>query len=392
MNQQHLYLKPTKSALSTSKHPWIFDGALDIQRSGSLPAGIVHLYSADNRFLSVGSYNPQSAIAFRRFSAVEEAIDTDFFIRRFRAAKALRSHLAAADTTGFRWVNSEGDGLPGLTVDGFDGHLVVQVGTPTMHALSSCWLEASAQVFSPKSVTRKDSQSVANRERMTAVQTVVTGEPPALATFHEAGIAFQAAILPGQKTGFFFDQRDHRIQVAGFAKSKRVLDGYAYTGGFGAHALASGAAFVTGVDSSKPACDMMEVNYGLNAPKANCFEVVAEDCVQYLKHTQLSFDIVILDPPALAKKRPHLPQALRLYREIFTSGLCRVAKEGGFLSASSCSAAVDTSALLDILRQSAISANRTAQVIHVGGAGVDHPTSLHHPEGEYLKSVLLRVY
>jgi 23S rRNA (cytosine1962-C5)-methyltransferase len=390
MNPNTLYLKSNKSGLLHSKHPWVFDGAVDKGR-GDPGAGIAHLFTADGRFAAVGSYNPKSAIAFRVFETFPCDIDLNFFIRRFSSARELREAVIGSETDGFRLVNSEGDGLAGLTVDSFAGHLVVQVGTPAMDALTPLWMDALTQALSPKSITRKDSQSTANREHMTSVSAVLYGEPPDTIAIRESGVSFHTAVLPGQKTGFYFDQRDNRVMVAALSKDKRVLDAYAYTGGFGAHALFAGAAFVTGVESSKPACDMAKINYRLSAETESRYEITEEDCVRYLKATDRVFDIAVLDPPALAKRRQHLPQAGRLYREIFESGIRKIVRKGGYLLACSCSAAVDTEAMLDILREAARAANRFMQIIRISGAGPDHPVSVHHPEGEYLKAVLLRV-
>ncbi len=390
MTKSTLYLKKDKSALLHSKHPWVFDGALD-RKKNDAEVGIAELFTTDGRFVAVGSYNPKSAIAFRVFEAKPIDIDRRFFLDRFVTAQKLRETVSAGDTDGFRLVNSEGDALPGLTVDSFAGHLVVQVGTPSMDSLTPVWLEALTEVFHPKSIIRKDSQSVANREHMTSVSAVLFGDPPEVIAIREAGVPLQTAILPGQKTGFFFDQRDNRVAVSKLAKGKRILDAYAYTGGFGSHALSKGAAFVTGVDSSRPACDTAKTNYGLSSDSEGCFEVIEEDCVRFLKATDRVFDIAVLDPPALAKRRQHLPQAGRLYREIFESGIRKIAPEGGFVLACSCSAAVDTPVLLDILREAARSSNRFVQILRVSGAGADHPVSVHHPEGEYLKAVLLRI-
>ena len=391
MSEHILYLKKNKSGLIHSRHPWIFDGALDMKRSGEVPAGVARLVTADGRTAAVGTYNPRSALAFRVLDRTERSVDASFFEERFEAARALRAAVLDDGTTGFRMINSEGDGLPGLIADVFDGHWTVQVGTPAVDALTPLWLGTIEKVFDPKSVTRKDSQSVANREHMTAVSEVLLGEPPEIVRFKEAGIAFEAALLPGQKTGFFFDQRDNRVKAASFSCGLRMFDGYAYTGGFGAHALASGATSVLGVESSKPACEMMLRNYALNADAKECCEVVQGDCVRFLKETDRQFDIVVLDPPALAKRRHHLPQAGKLYRDIFASGMARIAPKGGFLCAYTCSAAVDGGTLLEILRTAATSVSRSTQVLHLGGAGADHPTALHHPEGDYLKSAILRI-
>lgn len=201
MTENILYLRGSKSGLAASKHPWIFDGAIDTKKSGEIDAGVVHLHTNDGRFVGVGTYNPKSAIAFRMLETAPRPIDLDFFLGRLAAAKSLRSSLIDTDTNGFRLVNSEGDGIPGLTLDTYAGHLVVQVGTPAMEALAPVWLEAVKRVFSPASVTRKDSQSVANREHMAGISKVLSGSPPEFIDFREAGIWFQASVLPGQKTG-----------------------------------------------------------------------------------------------------------------------------------------------------------------------------------------------
>lgn len=385
-----LYLKKNKSALCQSRHPWIFNGAVDVQKSGNPSAGLATLLTADGRFAAIGTYNPKSAIAFRMLSKREQEIDGAFFETRFRQADALRRAALPAETDGYRLINSEGDGLPGLTVDGFAGHLAVQVGTPVMAELTSIWLPALLEVYAPLSVFRKDSQSVANREHMTAVTEGVHGDVPETVSFEEGGVRFRAAIQGGQKTGFFFDQRDHRIRIGALAKGRRILDGYAYTGGFGAHALAAGAEFVTGVESSSPACELMAENYELGGPKDR-FEVVSADCARFLKETEQFYDVVILDPPALAKRRQHLKKASRVYQDIFAGGMRRVSPGGGWLLACSCSAQVDRGTLLSILARSAEAASRSVRVLHTGGAGPDHPVSVYHPEGHYLNSVLAYV-
>ena len=226
MSERTLYLKKNKNGLLRSSHPWIFDGAIDGARSGDVPAGVARLLTSDGRFAAVGTYNPRSAMAFRVLDKRDRPIDEAFFTERFEAAKALREAVIDTDTNGFRLVNSEGDGLAGLTVDLFAGHLVVQVGTPAMDALSPLWLGALKRVFEPGSIVRKDSQSVANREHMTALSAVLLGETPPLVQFREDGVSLTASVLAGQKTGYYFDQREHRRRVSRLATGKRLLDGY----------------------------------------------------------------------------------------------------------------------------------------------------------------------
>jgi 23S rRNA (cytosine1962-C5)-methyltransferase len=389
MAYPRLFLKRGKEAVAAKRHPWVFDGALDLGRSRDVPAGPVALCAADGAFVGVGTFNPGSAIAVRLFAHEDVALDGAFFAARLRAAAALRAAMVPADTDAFRLVNSEGDGLPGLVVDCFAGHLVAQVGTPGVAALEPAWLAALIEVRRPASILLKANQSAANREKMTAPSGQRLGETPAAIDVTERGVRLCVDPHRGQKTGFFCDQRDTRALVGSLARGRRVLDGFAYTGAFAAHALAGGAAAVVAVESSKHAAEMIPVNAALAAPGgAGRVSVVAADCGDFLRGTDERFDIVVLDPPALAKKRQDLDKAARLYVDLFANGLRRAA-QGGFLVACSCSAAVDRDALDQILAAAAREAEREARVVHRGGAGADHPVSIFHGEGEYLETAIL---
>jgi 23S rRNA (cytosine1962-C5)-methyltransferase len=384
-----LFLKKGKDAVAAKRHPWVFDGALDVGRSGGAAAGLVELCGADGALVGVGTYNPASAIAVRLFTREPAAIDEAFFADRLRAALALRDAFVPPGTDACRLVNSEGDGLPGLVVDRFAGHLVVQVGTPGIAALQDLWRAALEAVARPASILLRANQSAANRERMTAPSGQLTGLTPATIDIMERGVRLRVDPHGGQKTGFFCDQRDTRALVGALAGGRRVLDGYAYTGAFTAHAIAGGAASVTAVESSQPAADLIAVNADLAAPGgARRVAVVRGDCVDFLRSSREQFDLVVVDPPALAKRRQHVEKAARLYVELFADGL-RLAAPGGFLVACSCSAAVDRELFEQILAAACREAGREARVVHRGGPGADHPTSAFHPEGEYLKTAVL---
>lgn len=386
-----LYLKRGKEAVAAGRHPWVFDGALDPGRAKGVPAGPVELRAADGAFVGVGTYNPGSAIAVRLFSREPVALDRAFFAARLREAEALRRAVVPADTDAYRLVNSEGDGLPGLVIDRFAGHLVAQVGTPGMAALEAEWMAALGEVCAPASVLLRANQSAANRERMTAPSGQRVGETPATIDVKERGVRLRVDPHRGQKTGFFCDQRDTRAAVGALARGRRVLDGFAYTGAFAAHALAGGASSVVAVESSEPAAAAIPVNAALAAGEAaSRVSVVVADCGEYLRAPGEPFDLVIVDPPALAKKRQHAEKAAGLYVDLFANGLRRVTP-GGFLVACSCSAAVDRDLFDRILAASAREAGREARIVHRGGAGADHPVSASHPEGEYLRTAILSV-
>jgi len=384
-----LFLKKGKEAVAASRHPWVFDGALDVGRSGGAPPGPVELCASDGAFVGIGTYNPASAIAVRLFARESAAIDEAFFAQRLRAAAALRESVVSRDTDAYRLVNSEGDGLPGLVVDSFAGHLVAQVGTPGIAALESAWIAALVEIVRPASILLRANQSAANRERMEAPSGQRLGETPPTLDVVEWGVRLRVDPHRGQKTGFFCDQRDTRALVGCLAKGRRVFDGCAYTGAFTAHALAGGASSVVAVESSQPAAALIAVNADLAVPGgAQRVSIANGDCADLLDASDARFDVAVVDPPALAKKRQHVDKAARLYVALFAKALRRVS-QGGFLVACSCSAAVDRELFDQILAAASREAGRETRLVHRGGAGADHPISAFHPEGEYLKTAVL---
>lgn len=384
-----LFLKPGKGRLAASRHPWIFDGAIDVERSEDAAIGPVEVRDAAGELVGIGTYNPSSALAVRLLTRRRRELDESFFAERFSRARELRRRVVPADTDGFRLLNGEGDGLPGLIVDHFAGHLVAQIGTPGIDRLRPVWLPALERELAPRSILLKANQSAANREKMRAPAGQLLGETPDLVAIRERGLDLTAAPGPGQKTGFFCDQRDNRALVAGLARGRRVLDCYAYTGAFAAHALAGGAAAVTCVETSEPALAILARDLeSVGADGAR--RAVRADAVEFLRGCGERFDIAVVDPPALAKRRRHLERASRLYGEIFASAM-RLLEPGGLMLACSCSAAVDRRLFDQILAAAARRAERDARLLRRSGAAADHPISAFHPEGEYLKASLLQV-
>jgi 23S rRNA (cytosine1962-C5)-methyltransferase len=385
-----VHLRPGKERLLAARHPWIFDGAVDRGRTGAVEPGPVRVRAPDGRVLAVGTWNPDSALAVRVFAFEDRPLDETFFAERFAGARALREAAVAPDTDALRLVNAEGDGLPGLVVDGFAGHLAVQVGTPGLWALRDAWLPGLARVFEPLSALLKPNQAAANREHMEAPAGPLFGAPPAEVTVREHGVSFVVPLAAGQKTGFYCDQRENRSLVASLARGARVLDCHAYTGAFGAHCLAAGARAVTAVDTSEEALAVAARNAGL-AGGADRFAAVRKDAGAFLRETDGRFDVVVIDPPALAKQRRHLDAAARMYKDLFLAGLTRIDPAGGFLLCCSCSAAVDRKLFEQIVFAAVKDSGRDATVLRRTGAGPDHPVSVFHPEGEYLKASLLAV-
>jgi 23S rRNA (cytosine1962-C5)-methyltransferase len=385
-----IHLKAGRDQIAKTRHPWVYGGSVDASRSPGVVAGAVEVRDSRGDLVGVGTYSPSSAIAARMFAFEDARLDESFFRSRFGSALALRRAVVPEDTDGYRLLNSEGDGVPGLVVDSFAGHLVVQVGTAGVDALVSSWLPALVAVARPLTVRSRADQTAANREGMEAPRGPLVGEPPPRVTIRESGIAFAVDLEHGQKTGFFFDQRENRRLVASLAGGKIVLDGFSHTGGFACHALRAGAKRVLAVESSPAAADLLRENAG-STERADACQVAIADCFELVRESRETFDVIVLDPPALAKRRQHVERAARAYKDLFMHGLKRVSP-GGFLLACSCSGAVDSRLFDQIVFAAALDARRSVRILARRGAAPDHPVSVYHPEGEYLKALLLAVH
>lgn len=387
MNYQIVYLKKEKSAVAKNRHPWIFDGALDHKRTGKVKAGLVELRDDKDRFIGVGTYNPRSTISVRVFCFENRPLDEAFFKERFTTAAALRKVMVDADTNSYRLFNGEGDGIPGLVIDGFNGHLVTQIGTPGLKDLKNVWLPVLEEVFSPVSLLARSDQGAANREHMDSITGQLLGETPEQVEITENGRRFVVDLRKGQKTGFFFDQRDNRKLTSSLAKDRSVLDAFCYHGAFSVGAIGAGAASVVAVDSSAAAIEHTKRNVSLNFESVP-FEAIEADCNSYLREASEPFDLIILDPPAMAKKKQHVEKASRAYKDLFMQGILKLAPSG-ILLACSCSSAISRQLFDQIIFAAAKDAKREVKVLARRGAGPDHPVSIYHPQGDYLKAVLI---
>ena len=344
-------------------------------------------------FLGRGFYSPGSAIPVRILVRDEATpIDTALFRTKFERALALRKQLglgSSADTTGYRVVHAEGDGVPGLIVDRFGDVLVVQILTLGMKDREAMILEALGAVFEPKAIIDRTPPGAAKAEGFTEGKGVVRGNAPPAITFTERGIAWSLPSDVGQKTGFYFDQRDLRGRVESLSAGKRVLDAYSYIGAFGLAAARGGASEVVCVDESAIA-----VEVGAEQARANGFEKIVSfqrgDARRTMQEAHGSFDITIVDPPRLAPTRGAREQALVMYAKLAELG-CRATKPGGLVVVCSCSAAVDLFALTRALATGAVRANVHATVVERAFQGVDHPVPAAFSEGLYLKAIVARV-
>ena len=370
-------------------HPWVYANAVDRVEGEAEPGCVVSLLDHDGRFIGRGIYNSRSQIPVRLLTRSEEAIDAAFFVRRLRAAQALRVALAlpSAETTAYRLVNSEGDQLPGLVVDVFGDAAAFQISTLGM----SLWREEIAaaieEVLSPKTIYEVAAGSFADVEGFVSETRVVRGESRAQVPCLEDGIRLEAEPLQGQKTGLFLDQRPSRIRVgqivrAAPKKFARVLDCYAYAGGFGLQAARGGAGEITAVDSSARAVARVESHAKANGADIRAVE---SDTFRFLETaTPRAYDLVVVDPPKFARARKDLEAAIKGYERLNALALTACAP-GAVLVTCSCSQNVGMVEFERIVAAGARQANREVRILECHGPGPDHPLPPGFGEGQYLK-------
>jgi 23S rRNA (cytosine1962-C5)-methyltransferase len=321
----------------------------------------------------------------------EEDIDAAFFSRRLAQAAALRERLVSPFTDSYRVVNGEGDLLPGLIVDRYGDFLVCQFFTAGIDALKTPVVDALADAFRPKGIYERSEGGVRDEEELPpSVGVLAGGEPPELMRIEENRLSFLVDVRKGQKTGFFLDQRDNRALLSSLARGTAVLNCFAYTGGFAAYALKGGARRVVSVESSRPALDLARQSIDLNGFSSADYELVRADAFAYLKNSADTFDVIVLDPPSLAPRRGDVDAAAGGYKFLNLHAL-RLLDPGGLLLTFSCSQHVGLDLFQKIVFGAAVDAGRRVQLLRRVGHAPDHPVSLHHPEGEYLKGLLLKV-
>jgi 23S rRNA (cytosine1962-C5)-methyltransferase len=370
-------------------HPWVYANAIDHVDGEAEPGSVVSLVDHDGRFIGRGLYNARSQIPVRLLTWADEPIDAAFFLRRLRAARDLRCALALPnpDTTAYRLVNSEGDGLPGLVVDVFGDAAAMQFTTLGMASWRDEVAVALEDVLAPRTLYEVAASSFAEVEGFAAESRVVRGEARAQVACLEDGIRLEVEPLHGQKTGLFLDQRPSRMRVGQFVRAAperlgRVLDCYAYSGGFSLQAARSGAGEVTAVDSSSRAVARIEAHAQANARRITAVE---SDVFRFLETaTPHSYDLVILDPPKFARARKDLEAATKGYERLNALALA-VCAPGAILVSCSCSQNIGPVEFERIVAAAARQAGREVRIVERQGPGPDHPLPPGFGEGQYLK-------
>jgi len=371
-------------------HPWIFSGAVAVGLDGAEPGEPVRVLAADGGFVAAGYANPRTAIAVRVLTLDDEPVDRALVARRLDEALALRRAVLPDDLTAHRIVNGEGDRLPGVVVDRYGDFLVCQLFTAGAVRLAGDVVAALQARLSPRGVYERSEGGVRAEEGLAGARGVLAGEePPARITIVENGMRLVADVLHGQKTGLFLDQRDNRLRVRGLSGGRRVLNAFAYTGGFAIAAALGGARHVVSVDTSRLALGLGEAAWPDNGLDPAVAEWIEGDVFDYLRAGRERFDLIVLDPPPFVRRRRDLSSGLRGYKDVNLQALRRLAP-GGWLLTCSCSQHLDRAGFRQVVAAAAADAGRPAQVVAEFGHPADHPTALGHPEGEYLKALLLR--
>lgn len=393
MDYPVLKLKRGKDESLRRFHPWVFSGALTQMPTNLEEGSVVRVADSDGNLMGVGHFQIGS-IAVRMLDFADTEINAAFYAHRIRQAWRLRETLGLRrpDNNAFRLVHGEGDFLPGLVVDIYDTTAVVQAHSPGMHFARH--IIADALMALPdagiNAVYYKSETTLPYKARLDPQNDYIAGTPGTSVAV-ENGLKFNIDWLRGQKTGFFVDQRDNRSLLQHYSSGRRVLNMFCYTGGFSVYAMRGGAALVHSVDSSAKAVALTDANVEMNFPGDSRHRSFATDAFKYLDAMKAdAYDLIVLDPPAFAKHRSALRNALRGYQRLNAAAISRIAS-GGILFTFSCSQAVTKEQFRLAVFSAAAQTGRRVRILHQLTQPADHPVNIYHPEGEYLKGLILYV-
>ena len=386
-----LRLRPGKDASLRRFHPWVFSGALAALPPGLAEGDLVEVHDAEGHYLATGHYQIGS-IAVRVVSFRQGPVDRAFWQERLRQAIAWRQRLGLGpETTMYRLVHGEGDGLPGLIIDYYGGVAVVQCHSVGFYRIREEIASLLQELMGPalQAVYDKSAATLPYKAGLEPVDGYLLGQPAAWGG-REHGMGYTVDVAGGQKTGFFLDQRENRARLAHYAAGRRVLNTFCYTGGFSVAALQGGAQLVHSVDSSQPAIDRtlahVAQNFGPEAPHA----AFAADVFDFLQAPPAPYDLIVLDPPAFAKHRKVLDRARKGYRRLNRAAIALL-PPGGLLFTFSCSQVMTPELFQEAVFTAAAQTGRQVRLLEQLGQPADHPVSLYHPEGAYLKGLVLGV-
>ena len=391
MNYKKIFLKKGKESSLERFHPWVFSGAVAYADKNIAEGEIVEVYTANKEFIAVGHFQIGS-IAVRVLSFDQQEINHDFWVKRLSAAYQMRKDLGLDYTpehSSFRLVHGEGDFLPGLIVDFYGSTAVMQAHSVGMHMHRQEIAEAIVAISEGKikNVYYKSETTLPYKADTGAENGYLIGSDSD-AIVLENGIKFCIDWERGQKTGFFIDQRSNRQLLEQYSRGRKVLNMFCYTGGFSCYAMRGGAACVHSVDSSSKAIDLVNKNMEMNFPGDKRHEAFAQDAFKFLDNMFDDYDLIILDPPAFAKHRDALRNALQGYKRLNAKAFEKI-KSGGILFTFSCSQAVNKEQFRTAIFSAALQTGRQIRILHQLHQPADHPININHPEGEYLKGLVV---
>lgn len=388
MKTLQLFKHKTDSVLR--RHPWIFSGAIHTDTSNLADGDIVRVTDMKGNFLAIGHFQ-HATIAVRVLSFLDEEINASFFLQRITNAVNVRLSLNLLNEQNSicRIIHGEGDSLPGLIVDYYSGVCVIQCHSIGMYQQIEWISDGLQSAFNGKLTAIYSKSSDTLPDRIAANDHYLFGECNTPHRAMENGVQYEIDWINGQKTGFFIDQRENRSLLGKYAKGKKVLNTFCYSGGFSLASLLNNAALVHSLDSSRKAIDLTNANVQLNGFESTHASIVA-DAMEYMKDLKEDYDVIVLDPPAFAKHRDKRHKAIQGYKRLNTHAIRQI-KPGGLIFTFSCSQVVDKYLFTNTIIAAAIEAGRNVRILEQLHQPADHPINAFHPEGEYLKGLVIQV-
>jgi len=393
MSITQIILKPGKEQSLKRFHPWVFSGAIKGTKGHAHDGDIVEVVDSNGNYLGTG-HCADGSIAVRVFAFDKYTGDSAYWKKKLQKAYNLRDRLGLTDnkeTNIYRLVHAEGDGLPGLIIDIYGTVAVIQAHSTGMYDLRQTIADALVEIFDGKltAVYDKSGEKINKGDLHSAVNGYLYGEGNDTPCF-EYGSKYNIDWIEGQKTGFFIDQRENRKLLGEYSVGRKVLNTFCYTGGFSVSALKYGAILTHSLDSSQKALDLAEQNAKLNGFDSNKHSTIKADAVEYLKNLKEDYDVIVLDPPAFAKHLSARHKAVQGYIRINEAAIKQI-KPGGIIFTFSCSQVIDKKLFHDSIMAASINAGRKVRILHQLHQPADHPVSIYHPEGEYLKGLVLEI-
>lgn len=392
-----IVLNPGKELALQRNHPWVFSGAIKKINGPATTGSLVEVFSNKQEFMGTGIYQ-DGTIAVRIMAFAPErpqALDRAFWKSKLENAYNLRVTLGLANnpqTNAYRLVHGEGDNMPGLIIDYYAGHIVIQVHSTGLYSYLEPITLALKDIYGDKlqNIYDKSRDTLPSKYFDNTNPEGVISQNPSPILVKENGNKFYVDIEKGQKTGFYLDQRDNRQLLSLYSKGKDVLNTFSYSGGFSVYALKAGAKSVHSIDSSAKAIELTKNNVALNLGEDSPHEAICQDTLEYLHYGEKTYDVIILDPPAFAKHTHARHNAIQGYKRLNLEALKKIRK-GGILFTFSCSQVVDKALFRSTVMAAAIQSGRRVRILHQLSQPCDHPVNIFHPEGEYLKGLVLFV-